>query len=79
MVIFDSSGYALQSAWYHDEGDNAWLFLDPDCKIARCSNDKPLWKCIDSGFYVFDKERKMYFDCVTPYGWDVDENGTWVR
>ncbi|WP_176127744.1 N-acetylmuramoyl-L-alanine amidase [Clostridium saccharobutylicum] len=42
--IFDDNGYALQSAWYYDEKDKAWYYLDSDCKMVRGNKDKPLWK-----------------------------------
>lgn len=35
--IFDSRGYALQDSWYYDEDDNAWYYLDENCKMgANC-------------------------------------------
>ena len=53
--IFDSRGYALQNAWYHDEGNKAWYYLDSDCKMVRGIKDKPLWRWIDSECYAFDE------------------------
>ena len=77
--IFDSRGYALQDAWYYDQGDKAWYYLDSDCKMVKSSKDKPLWKWIEGGCYAFDEHGKMYCDCVTPDGWNVDVNGNWIR
>ncbi|WP_366512058.1 N-acetylmuramoyl-L-alanine amidase [Clostridium sp.] len=53
--IFDSRGYALQEAWYYNEANNVWYYLDDNCKMVRGSKDKPLWKWIDSGCYAFDE------------------------
>jgi N-acetylmuramoyl-L-alanine amidase len=77
--IFDRSGYALQNAWYFNESDGHWYYLDPSCKMLRGSKDKPLWLWIDSECYAFDEHGKMYCDCVTPDGWRVDENGKWLK
>jgi len=77
--IFDSRGYALQNSWYYDEGDKAWYYLDSDFKMIRGSNDKPLWKWIDSGCHAFDEEGRMYCDCVTPDGFRVDKSGSWIK
>ena len=41
--IFDSRGYALQSAWYYDEGYKAWYYLDESCKMVRGSEEKAFW------------------------------------
>lgn len=75
--IFDIRGYALQDAWYYDEGHKAWYYLDSDCKMIRGSKEKLLWKWIDSGCYAFGDDGKMYRDCVTPDGYRVDESGAW--
>lgn len=77
--IFDSQGYALQSAWYYDKSDGCWYYLDENCKMVYGEKDKPLWKCIDGGCYAFDEDGRMYCDCVTPDGWQVDENGLWLN
>ncbi|WP_017209987.1 N-acetylmuramoyl-L-alanine amidase [Clostridium beijerinckii] len=77
--IFDSRGYALQDAWHYDQEDGYWYYLDSSCKMIRGSEDKPLWKWIDSGCYAFDEHGRMYCDCVTPDGWKVDESGVWMR
>ncbi|MDR3597941.1 N-acetylmuramoyl-L-alanine amidase [Clostridium sp.] len=77
--IFDCNGYALQDCWYHDENNNAWYYLDYNCKMIRGSKEKPLWKWIDSCCYAFDEKGKMYCDCVTPDGWSVDGSGSWVE
>ena len=73
--IFDSNGYALQDAWYFDESDKAWYYLDENCKMVRGSKEKPLWKWIDSACYAFDESGKMYCNCVTPDDYEVDELG----
>jgi len=33
--IFDSMGYALEDAWYHDSSDGFWYYLDGSCKMMR--------------------------------------------
>lgn len=73
--IFDIRGYALQDAWYYDEIEKAWYYLNSDCKMIRGIKDKPLWKWIDSGCYAFDEHGMMYCDCVTPDDYEVDELG----
>ena len=77
--IFDSKGYALQDAWYHDENNNTWYYLDDDCKMVRGSNEKPLWLWIDGKCYAFGEDGKMYCDCETPDGWKVYDNGAWIE
>ena len=42
FYIFDSRGYALQDAWYYDESEKLWYYLDENCKMVRGSKDKPL-------------------------------------
>ncbi|AQR93094.1 autolysin [Clostridium saccharoperbutylacetonicum] len=68
--IFDSRGYALQDAWY---------YLNDECKMVRGSNEKVLWKWIDSACYAFDEMGRMYCDCITYDGWRVDKNGEWKK
>lgn len=75
--IFDEQGYALERAWYYDEDDGHWYYLDESCKLVYGENDKPLWKWIDGGCYAFDEEGRTYCDCVTPDGYRVDESGSW--
>lgn len=77
--IFDTRGYALQDAWYYDQRDVHWYYLDENCMMVRGSKDKPLWKWIDSGCYAFGEEGKMYCDCITPDGFRVDESGVWIK
>lgn len=73
--IFDSSGYALQDAWYFDESNKVWYYLDESCKMVRGSKDKVLWLWIDGGCYAFREDGKMYRDCVTPDNYRVDRSG----
>ncbi|GEQ22625.1 MULTISPECIES: N-acetylmuramoyl-L-alanine amidase [Clostridium] len=77
--IFDSRGYALQEDWYYDEDNNAWFYLDDNCKMVRGSKDKPLWLWIDSGCYAFNEHGQMYCDCITPDGYKVDKSGEWLK
>lgn len=77
--IFDDQGYALENAWYYDEDEGHWYYLDEKCKMVSGQKDKPLWKWIDGGCYAFDEEGRRYCDCVTPDGWRVDESGMWVK
>ena len=76
--IFDSRGYALQNAWYYDNSEESWYYLNESCKMARGSKDKPLWIWIDSSFYAFNEHGRMYCDCVSPDGYAVDKSGAWV-
>ena len=32
--IFDNQGYALQNAWYYDENEGRWYYLDESCKMV---------------------------------------------
>lgn len=77
--IFDSRGYALQDAWYYDESDGYWYYLDSSCKMLRGNKDKPLWRWIDDACYAFNEHGQMYCDCVTPDGYCVDGSGAWVK
>ena len=77
--IFDSRGYALQDAWYHDENNNVWYYLDENCKMARGSKDKVLWLWINGKCYAFDEGGRMYCDCVTPDGYSVSASGEWIK
>ena len=77
--IFDDQGYALESAWYYDENEEHWYYLDENCRMIYGSKDKPLWKWIDDGCYAFDEDGRMYCGCVTPDGWRVDESGMWIN
>ena len=76
---FDSRGYALQGAWYYDEGYKAWYYLNDECKMVRAGKDKVLWMWIDGGCYAFDDKGRMYCDCVTVDGFRVDESGSFVK
>lgn len=77
--IFDTKGYALQDAWYYDQGDRHWYYLDSSCKMIRGSEDKPLWLWIDNACYAFDEHGKMYCDCITQDGYVVDGSGAWLN
>ncbi|SFD14163.1 N-acetylmuramoyl-L-alanine amidase [Clostridium uliginosum] len=77
--IFDSNGYALESAWYYDSSDKFWYYLDHSCKMVRGTKDKPLWLWIDSGCYSFNEHGQMHCNCVTLDGYRVDESGAWVK
>ncbi|WP_283624686.1 N-acetylmuramoyl-L-alanine amidase [Clostridium butyricum] len=77
--IFDDQGYALENAWYYDENEDRWYYLDENCRMIYGSKDKPLWKWIDDGCYAFDEDGRMYCNCVTPDVWRVDESGMWVN
>ncbi|NRY60651.1 N-acetylmuramoyl-L-alanine amidase [Clostridium beijerinckii] len=79
LYIFSSNGYALQDAWYYDNNDKAWYYLDSDCKMIRGSKGKPLWKWIDGACYAFDEHGKMYCDCVTPDNYRVGGSGAWIN
>ncbi|OOM71026.1 N-acetylmuramoyl-L-alanine amidase [Clostridium sp. BL-8] len=77
--VFDNNGYALQDAWYNDEKDNAWYYLDESCMMVRGSKDKVLWKWIDSACYAFDEKGRMYCNCITPDGYKVEKSGKWIK
>ncbi|MFW2487758.1 N-acetylmuramoyl-L-alanine amidase [Clostridium chromiireducens] len=70
--IFNSRGYALQDAWYYDESDGHWYYLDVNCKMVSGNKDRLLWVYVDSTFYAFDEHGKMYSECVTPDEWKAD-------
>ena len=73
--IFDSRGYALQSAWYYNDNYETWYYLNDDCKMVRGNKDKPLWLWIDSWCYAFDEKGRMYCHCITSDGGKVNEHG----
>lgn len=77
--IFDDNGYALQDAWYYDEGDKEWYYLNDQCKMVRGSNHMPLWKWIDSDCYAFNEYGQMYCNCVINDGYKVDKTGRWIE
>lgn len=77
--IFDDQGYALENAWYYDENDGHWYYLDENCRMIYASNNKSLWKWIDGACYAFDEDGRMYCDCVTPDGWKIDISGAWIE
>ncbi|OOP72124.1 N-acetylmuramoyl-L-alanine amidase [Clostridium beijerinckii] len=76
---FNDRGYALKDTWYYDEKDNAWYYLDGNCKMVRGTKDKPLWKWINGKCYAFGEDGKMYSNCVTPDGFKVDGCGAWIK
>lgn len=47
--------------------------------MLRGTKDKPFWKWIDSSCYAFGEGGRMYCDCVTPDGWNVDESGVGIK
>ena len=49
------------------------------CKRVTGTKDKPLWLWIDGFCYAFDEEGKMYYDCITSDGFEVDKNGAWIK
>jgi len=76
--IFDDNGYALQSAWYYDNSDEHWYYLNDSCKMVKGIKDKILWLQIDSDCYAFDERGAMYCNSITPDGYQVDESGAMV-
>lgn len=77
--IFDKDGYALCLTWYFDEKEKSWYYLDRNCRRVKGTKDKPAWLWIDEFCYAFDEEGKMYFDCITPDGFEVDKGGAWIK
>lgn len=77
--IFDKYGYALCLTWYFDEKEKSWYYLDRNCKRVTGTKYKPEWLWIDGFCYAFDEEGKMYFDCITPDGFEVDTGGAWIK
>ena len=77
--VFDARGYALEEAWYYDNSDGFWYYLDESCKMVRGTKGKPLWVWIDSSCYCFDEHGRMYCNCITPDGWCVNGSGEWVE
>lgn len=47
--------------------------------MIYASDNNPLWKWINGGYYAFDEEGRMYTNCVTSDGWRVDESGMWIE
>jgi N-acetylmuramoyl-L-alanine amidase len=76
--IFDSRGYALQGAWYYDDNYKAWYYFNDDCKMVRGSKGKVLWLWIDGDCYAFGEDGRMYRECVTPDGYNVNKNGVFI-
>ncbi|MBA2884944.1 hypothetical protein [Clostridium beijerinckii] len=69
----------MQDAWYYDEGDKIWYYLDNNCKMVRGAKDKPLWKWIDSECCAFNEHGRINCDCITPGGYKVDGSGNWIK
>lgn len=69
---FDNQGYARCNAWLLDGGK--WYWLKDNCKMARKE-----WVWIKDKCYCFDEHGVLYVDCVTPDGYKVDKNGTWIK
>lgn len=77
--IFDDKGYALYLSWYFDENEKSWYYLDRNCRRVTGNKEKPVWLWIDGFCYGFNEEGKMYYDCITPDGFEVDKSGAWVK
>lgn len=65
--IFDSNGYALENAWYYDENNKFWYYLDSQCKMVKGTKNKPKWVWIDSQCYCFNEFGQMYCNSITPH------------
>lgn len=68
--IFDSQGYAYHDSWY--KSGDYWYYLKASCAMAR--NE---WLYINDNFYYFGDQGGMYYNCYTPDGYWVDEDGAW--
>lgn len=53
--------------------------MNDEGKMVRGKKDKVLWVWIDDGCYAFGEDGKMYYDCVIPDGFVVDETGNWIK
>lgn len=69
---FDSQGYARRNWWIQDGGK--WYWLRENCMMARSQ-----WIWVEGECYCFDEHGVMYADCKTPDGYNVNENGAWIR
>ena len=81
--IHDGSGWyymdqdgKLRSGWFQ-EGET-WYFLNTvhDGFYGRALTDQ--WAWVDGYCYLFDSDGKMYANCTTPDGYEVNGDGRWT-
>ena len=81
--IHDGSGWyymdqdgKLRSGWFQ-EGET-WYFLNTvhDGFYGRALTDQ--WAWVDGYCYLFDSDGKMYANCTTPDGYEVNADGRWT-
>lgn len=72
---FDENG-KLQTGWYQE--NQIWYFLNTvhDGFYGRALNNQ--WAWIDGYSYSFDADGKMYANCITPDGYEVNADGKWT-
>ena len=73
--LLDDNG-KLQSGWHLD--GQTWYFLNTahDGYFGRALTGQWVW--IDGYCYLFDTEGKMYANCTTPDGYEVNADGRWT-
>lgn len=69
---FNSEGYAKSNQW--EEYKDKWYYLRADCSMAKSQ-----WLWINDECYCFDQNGVLYIDCVTPDGYKVDKDGSWMH
>ena len=76
--IFDSRGYALQDAWYYDESDKSWYYLD---LIARWLEGVRINLCgfgLIVGVMLLMNMGRCIVIVLLLMVVRVDESGAWV-
>ena len=72
---FDENGKP-QTGWYQE--NQIWYFLNTvhDGYYGRALSNQ--WAWIDGYSYSFDADGKMYANCITPDGYEVNADGRWT-
>ena len=72
---FDENG-KLQTGWYQE--NQIWYFLNTvhDGYYGRALSNQ--WAWIDGYSYSFDADGKMYANCITQDGYEVNADGRWT-
>lgn len=67
----------MRTGWFQE--GNVWYFLNTihDGYYGRAVAGQ--WSWIDGYCYLFDAAGKMYADCVTPDGYQVNADGRWMK
>lgn len=72
---FDENG-KMQTGWYQE--NQIWYFLNTvhDGFYGKALSNQ--WAWIDGYCYLFDADGKMYANCITPDGYEVNADGRWT-